>query len=203
MSVFTIPRKQFDWPKFASAVSGFVLSRGADEVFQLVQDGQVILDMEELTFDDGEEIEDIPDDPVERLEAGFDLLAQLAMFQDFGVLVCADGSEIEVPDLDDEDLDDEEEERPPLTAAQRRLVEKTVCDECRSYGFLISLDGTNLKLQTVRRYWCPTRTATVRPMWSLMRVWSKSRWSSSSIRASRSVPGGSHEDGVPVLRQDV
>ncbi len=149
MSIFTIPRSRFDWPKFARAVSQFVLSRGADEAFQLVQDGQVILDMEELTLDDGEEIEDIPDDPVGRLEAGFELLAQFAMFQDFGELACADGGIIEVPDLDDEDLDDEEEERPPLTAAQRLLIEKTECDECRSYGFLISLEGTNLNLQTV------------------------------------------------------
>ena len=86
MSVFTIPRSRFNWPRFANAVSRFVLSRGADAVFQLIQDGQVILDMEELTLDDGEEIEDIPDDPVERLEAGFDLLAQFAMFQDFGEL---------------------------------------------------------------------------------------------------------------------
>ena len=151
MSVFTIPQSRFDWPKFARAVSQFVLSRGADEVFQLVQDGQVILDMEELTLDDSQEIEDIPADPAERLEAGFDLLAQFAMFQDFGELACADGSVIEVPDLDldEDDDDDEEEERPPLTSAQRRLIENTECDECRSYGFLISLEGANLNLQTV------------------------------------------------------
>lgn len=149
MSVFTIPRMRFDWPRFGSAVSRFVLARGADEVFQIVQDGQVILDMEELTLADGEEIEDIPDDPVERLEAGFDLLAQFAMFQDFGELVCADGSVIEVPDLDEDDPDDEDEERQPLTASQRRLMEKTECDECSSYGFLISLDGAKLNFQTV------------------------------------------------------
>ena len=71
------------------------------------------------------------------------------MFQDFGELVCADGSVIEVPDLDEDDLDNEDEERQPLTAAQRRLIEKTECDECRSYGFQISLDGSNLVMQTV------------------------------------------------------
>ena len=56
---------------------------------------------------------------------------------------------IEVPDLDEDDLDDEVEERQPLTASQRRLVEKTECDECRSYGLQISLDGSNFVLQTV------------------------------------------------------
>lgn len=107
-------------------------------------------DYEELTLPDDVELEDIPDDPVARLEAGFDLLAQFAMWQDFGELACADGGVIEVPDLDDDDFDDEDEEdRPLLTAAQRRLIEKTECDECRSYGFLISLDGAKLNFQTV------------------------------------------------------
>lgn len=140
MTIFTIPRSRFDWPKFARAVSQFVLSRGGDEAFPIVEDGKVVFlpDHEELTLLDGIELEDIPDDPIERLEAGFDLLAQFAMFQDFGELACANGSMIEVPDLDDED-----DERPPLTAAQRRLIEKTECDECRSYGFQISLDGSN------------------------------------------------------------
>ena len=154
MSVFTIPRSQFDWPSFARAIGEFSLLRGADEAFQLVQEGQVILDMEDLALDDGEGVADISDDPVERLEAGFDLLAQFALFQGFGELACADGSVIEVPDLNDDDLDnddldDDDEERPRLTAAQRRLIEKTECDECRSYGFQISLDGPKLVLQAV------------------------------------------------------
>ncbi len=28
MSIFTIPRSRFDWPKFANAISRFSLSRG-------------------------------------------------------------------------------------------------------------------------------------------------------------------------------
>ena len=39
MSVFTIPRSQFDWPRFARAVAEFSLMRGADEAFQIVEDG--------------------------------------------------------------------------------------------------------------------------------------------------------------------
>ncbi|MBX9679645.1 MAG: hypothetical protein K2X38_12855 [Gemmataceae bacterium] len=153
MSIFTIPRSRFDWTKFVRTVSKFVLSRGADEAFPIVEDGKAIFlpDHEELTLPDGMGLEDIPDDPIERLDAGFDLLAQFAMWQDFGELACADGGVIEVPDLDDGDFDDDEdeEERPLLTAAQRRLIEKTECDECRSYGFLISLDGAKLNFQTV------------------------------------------------------
>lgn len=68
MSIFTIPRSRFDWPKFARAVSRFVLSRGADEAFPIVEDGKAIFlpDHEELTLPDGMELEAIPDDPIEQ-----------------------------------------------------------------------------------------------------------------------------------------
>lgn len=135
MSVFNIPRKRFDWLQFVSAVSRFALSKGADEPFPLVEDGKVVFaaDHEELTLPDGMEPEDIPAGPTERLDSGFDLYAPFAMFFDFGEFACADGSIIEVPDLDDDESEDDDE-CPPLSDAQRRLI---------------SLEGADLVFQTV------------------------------------------------------
>ncbi len=153
MSVFTIPRQRFDWERFVGTVSHFALSRGADEPLPVAEDGKVVFaaDHEELTLPAGMELEDIPVDPTERLEVGFNIFAPFAMFHDFDALICADGGTIEMPDLDelDDEFDEDDEERPRLTDAHRRLMEKTVCDECRSYGFQVSLEGANLVLQTM------------------------------------------------------
>jgi hypothetical protein len=155
MSIFIIDRSLFDWPKFADAIGQFTASLGGDEVFPIVEDGKVIFaaDHEELTLPDGMELEDISDDPIERLEAGFDLLAHFAMPQDFGEFACADGNTIEVPDLDQEEFDEKDEdaeERPTWTDEERKLIEDTEWDDCHSYGILISLTGAKLFFQTVR-----------------------------------------------------
>jgi hypothetical protein len=149
MTTTRIPRAEFDWAKFARAVTEFSqsLTLGSVEPFAIVEHGKLILDDDDLTLADDEQIEDIPTAPVERLEAGFNLFAPFAVFKDFCELACADGDLIEVPDLHEEDLeqdDDEDEDAPLLTAKQRELIEATVCDENHSYGYEITSDGANL-----------------------------------------------------------
>jgi hypothetical protein len=144
-----IPRAEFDWLKFAATITEFTQSftLGSVETFAIVEHGKLVLDLEDLTLDD----EDVPDDPLERLDAGFDLFAPFAVFRDFCELACADGDVIEVPDLYEEDLneDEEDEDAPRLTAKQRELIEATVCDENHFYGFQITLDGAALSFRPV------------------------------------------------------
>lgn len=150
MKTTKISRAEFDWAKFAGAVTEFTqsLTLGSVEPFVIVEHGKLILDDEDLTLADDEQI---PTDPNERLEAGFDLFAPFAVFRDFGELACADGDMIEVPDLDEADLeeDEDDEEAPRLTAKQRELIEATVCDECHHYGLQIALDGANFVFRPV------------------------------------------------------
>jgi len=143
-----IPRAEFDWAKFVRAVTEFSqsLTLGSVEPFSIVEHGKLILDDEDLTLVDDEQI---PTDPVERLEAGFDLFAPFAALRDFGELACADGDVIEVPDLYEADLDEDDEDAPRLTAKQRELIEATVCDENHFYGVQIALDGANLVFRPV------------------------------------------------------
>ena len=153
MNTTKIARAEFDWVKFAAAVTEFAqsLTLGSVEPFVIVEHGKLILDDEGLTLADGEEVVDIPTDPIERLEAGFALFAPFAVFSDFGELDCADGDVIEVPDLYEEDLDEDEgdEDAPRLTAKQRELIEATVCDESHSYGLQVAVDGANLVFRPV------------------------------------------------------
>lgn len=150
MKTTKISRAEFDWAKFAAAVTEFTqsLTLGSVEPFVIVEHGKLILDDEDLTLADDEQI---PTDPNERLEAGFDLFAPFAVFRDFGELACADGDMIEVPDLDEADLeeDEDDEEAPRLIAKQRELIEATVCDECHYYGLQIALDGANFVFRPV------------------------------------------------------
>jgi hypothetical protein len=149
MNTTSIPRAEFDWVKFASTITEFgqSLTLGSVEAFVIVEHGKLILDLDDLTLDD----EDVPDDPLERLDAGFDLFAPFAMFRDFGELACADGDVIEVPDLYEEDLaqDEDDEDAPRLTAKQRELIEATLCDENHAYGYQITLHGPNLVFSSV------------------------------------------------------
>ncbi len=155
MTTTRIPRAEFDWAKFARAVTEFSqsLTLGSVEPLCIVEHGKLILGDDDLTLADDEQIEDIPTAPVERLEAGFNLFAPFAVFKDFCELGCADGDLIEVPDLHEENLeqdeDDEDEDAPLLTAKQRELIEATVCDENHSYGYEITLDGANLVFRPV------------------------------------------------------
>lgn len=156
MKTTSIPRADFKWTKFEAAITEFTqsLTVGTVEPFVIAEHGKLILDHEDLTLVDDEEIGDIPAEPLMRLNAGHDLFAPFAVFRDFGELACAGGDVIEVPDLDEldeeQDADDEGgEEAPQFTDKQRRLIEATVCNEIHSYGFLIAVADDNLEFQSV------------------------------------------------------
>jgi hypothetical protein len=149
MSVVAIPRRRFDWQAFSTAITTFAVTHGLEEAFPVVDDGRVVLwqDHQEELLEDRDDLEDVPGSPLERLQAGFDVFVQFTMPAGRGQMTCADGNVIEVPDLDDDAGD--EELTALLTDEKHRLIEKTVCDECHSYGFVISLEGTRLVFQTV------------------------------------------------------
>jgi hypothetical protein len=143
MKTLTVPRRRYDLRKFVKAVRTFTQAMDGQEPFPIVRDGVAVFDAD---LCDMLEEEEILDDPVERLEAGYTLFCQFALCRDFDLLACADGTEIEVPDLDCEDDDDE----APLTQEQRELIGKTCCDENRSYGFLVTLRGKKLVIQSAQ-----------------------------------------------------
>lgn len=150
MSVVAIPRRRFDWQAFSKAITAFAMTHGLEEAFPIVDDGRVVSwqDHCEELLEDRDDLEDVPGSPLERLQAGFDVYVQFTMPVGCDQMVCVDGAIIDVPDLDD-DEDGDEEPTTPLTDEERRLIEKTVCDECHAYGFAVSLEGTRLVFQTV------------------------------------------------------
>lgn len=144
MKTLSILRRQFDLKKFLKAIRDFTQAMDGPEPFPIVQGGVAIYDADlcDMLEDDAE----VPDDPVERLEAGHTLFCQFALCRDFDLLACADGTEIEVPDLD---CDDEDEETP-LTQKQREMIGNTSCDENRSYGLLVTLKGEKIVIQAAQ-----------------------------------------------------
>jgi hypothetical protein len=144
MKRLTIPRRQFDLRKLVKAIRTFTQAMDGHEPFPIVQGGVAIYDADlcDMLEDDAE----VPDDPVERLEAGYSLYCTFGLCRDFDLLACADGTEIEVPDLD---CDDEDEETA-LTQKQREMIDRTCCDENRSYGLLLTLNGQKIVIQSAQ-----------------------------------------------------
>ncbi|MCZ2342334.1 MAG: hypothetical protein LC104_11140 [Bacteroidales bacterium] len=150
MSVVAIPRRRFDWSAFSKAITTFATTHGLEEAFPVVDDGRVVSwqDHREELLEDRDDLVDVPNSPLERLQAGFDLFVQFTMPAGCGLMICADGNVIEVPDLDD-DADGDDQPATLLTDEERRLVEKTVCDECHAYGLVVSLEGAKFVFQAV------------------------------------------------------
>ena len=105
-------------------------------------------DLAEALSDEGEDFGDIPDDSLARLNKGLALYAGVAASNGFDGYDCVDGQEVEVPNLDDEDEDDEPV-RPRRRRTRRFLmaVQNTPCDECTSFGFVISLTGDTVEIE--------------------------------------------------------
>lgn len=143
MRTLIIARSHFNLKKFLKAIRDFTLVMGGDEAFPIVQDNVAIYDADfcDMLDEDAE----IPDNPVERLEAGHTLFCPFSLCRDFDLLACADGTEIEVPDLDIED-----EDEGSLTEEQRELIGRTHCDENRSYGLLVTLRGKKIVIQSAQ-----------------------------------------------------
>jgi hypothetical protein len=105
---------------------------------------------EDLSSDLGEEFGEIPADSFERLKAGLSLFGFFALFDGDTSFNCIDGQEVKVPDLDGEDEYEEEETAMPRRRRTRRFLEmaaNTPCDECTSFGFLISLSGNKVEIE--------------------------------------------------------
>ncbi len=138
--------KSFDLCSFLDALHAFSLACGGDgDPLPVVHEGSVYHDATELA---SELCADIPDNSRRRLKAGYTVFSVFTQFNDTGY-ACADGSEVEVPSEDeDEEHDDEEDEprplRPTMDAA---LVAATECDDCRGYGFLVSLTGDEIRVE--------------------------------------------------------
>ena len=146
MSIFVTSRGRFRWPGFTKAVKSFAVAHGLEEALPVVDDGRVVFwrDHDDL-LEDRDDLEAIPGDPLERLKAGLTLFASFTAYQDSRRVACADGGVIAVPDIE---ADDGGGPLPLATDELRRLAEKTECDECKCYGFLISFDAGRLTLQT-------------------------------------------------------
>ncbi len=135
--------KTFDLGSFLDALHAFSLGCGGDgDPLPVTQDGTVYHDATELA---AELCADIPDDSRRRLKAGYTLFSVFTQFNDTGY-ACADGNEVEVTS-EDEDEDDEDERRPHRPTMDAALVAATECDDCRGYGFLISLTGDEIRVE--------------------------------------------------------
>ena len=144
MKKLTIPRNRFNLDKFLTAIDMFTTTMGGDESFPIVQDGVAVYDRDLCDMMDEDESE-IPDDPVERLESGHTLFCQFALCRDFDLLVCVDGTEIEVPSLDEDEEEGKDLDEDEDAEGQEN---ETDCDENRSYGLLLSLVKGKLVIES-------------------------------------------------------
>jgi hypothetical protein len=84
---------------------------------------------EALASDLDEEFGEIPSDSLGRLEAGLPLFGYFALFNGNHGFDCADGQEVEVPCLDEEDEFDDDETPMPRrrrTKKYREIVQNTI-----------------------------------------------------------------------------
>jgi hypothetical protein len=149
----TFKRSRFKLTKFLAALHQFSLQHlGNGDPLPGVSGDIVYHDSvdlaEALSSDLGEEFGDIGNDSLKRLETGVSLYGQFAAFDGFDGFDCIDGQEVEVPNLDEEDEDDEPQmPRRRRTKKYLEAVENTPCDECTSFGFLISLSGDTVEIE--------------------------------------------------------
>ena len=148
MSSFVWTAKSFDLGSFLDALHAFSLGCGGDgDPLPVVHERSVYHDATDLA---SELCADIPDDSRRRSKAGYTLFSAFTQFNDTGY-VRADGNEVEVTSEDEEHDDDEDEPRPHRPTMDAALAAATECDDCRGYGFLISLtrDEICVKLGTI------------------------------------------------------
>src|ERR1035438_8379419 len=121
MKKLSIPVSKFDLSRFVQTIVAFW--NDPEVAFPFVKNGSA--DFGTMSLDDDE---DLGDDPLEWLQHGHTLFAQL--FSGDGCTYnCADGTEIEVPEEDDE------------------LIDKTYLDDCSTYGFLIQVKKDTVTLR--------------------------------------------------------
>jgi hypothetical protein len=147
-------RSRFKLTKFLDALHKFsVQSLGNGNPLPVAVGDTVyhdLLDLAEALAAEGDEGSEVPDDSLDRLEAGLSLYGQFAAFNGFDGFDCADGQHVEVPSLDDdEECDEPMMPRRRRTRAYREKVENTTADECTSFGFVISLDGDRIQIEAM------------------------------------------------------
>lgn len=153
MKPMIFKRSRFKLARFLSALHRFSIQHFGNGNPLPAVSGDIVyhdsVDLaEDLASDLGEEFGEVPGDSLARLKQGLALYGQFAAFDGFDCYQCVDGEQIEVPNLDDEDEDDE-----PAMPRRRRTrrfltsVENTPCDDCTSFGFLISLSGDKVEVE--------------------------------------------------------
>ena len=125
MDLLSFRRDRFRLSEFLSALHRFSLSNGGDGNPLPVVVGDLVyhdpIELAEALADDGEEVAEIPDDSLARLEAGMTVFAQFTAFNGFDGLDCADGS--------------------------RLRVRADEADESLAFGFTITLVGDSVEIE--------------------------------------------------------
>jgi len=153
MKPLTIKKSRFKLKKLLDDLHGFT---GEGNPLPAISGDIVYHDYvdlaEALASDLDEDFGEIPNDSLKRLEAGLPLFGYFALFNGDNGFDCIDGQEVEVPCLDEEDEFEEDEPRLPRRRRTKKyleMVENTICDECTSYGYVISLDGDTVEIEAM------------------------------------------------------
>ncbi len=150
MKELSIKRSKFKLTQFLDALHKFSLDHFGDgNPLPVVSGGTVYPDdldlIDALAADEDRSVEEIPRSSLERLDLGLEVFGFFATANGFDEFDCADGEQVEVPNLDDEEEDAEEEPRR-RTKQYLEMVTNTVCDECTAYGYVISIVGDTVKI---------------------------------------------------------
>jgi hypothetical protein len=153
MKQVRMKRSKFKLKKFLDALHMFSLDHCADgDPLPVVSGSTVYSDdfdlIDALAADEDRTVEEIPRSSLERLKMGLKVFGTFAFANGFDEFDCADGEQVEVPNLDDEEEEEDADEEPRRrTEAYLEMVANTVCDECTAYGYVISLDGDTVKIE--------------------------------------------------------
>ena len=153
MKPFSIKQSKFKLTMFLDALHNFSLNHCGDgDPLPVVSRSTVYSDdvdlIDALAADEDRSVEEIPRNSLERLEMGLKVFGFFAISNGFDEFDCADGEQVEVPNLDDEEEGEEDAEEVPRgrTETYLKMVANTICDECTAYGYVISVDGVTVKI---------------------------------------------------------
>jgi hypothetical protein len=152
MKAMTFKRSQFNLAKFLAALDEFSREHaGGGNPLPGLSGGTVYFDtidlIEALASDKGDGFEDVPDDSLGRLEMSVSIFGYFGLCNGWGGFDCADGQEVEVPNLDEDEDEEPEEPRRRRTKKFIEAVNNTPCDENSSFGYLIRLNGDTVEIE--------------------------------------------------------
>jgi hypothetical protein len=152
MKQLIIKRSKFNLTQFLDALHNFSLDHFGDgNPLPVVSGGTVYPDdldlIDALAADEDKSVEEIPRSSLERLDLGLEVFGFFAISNGFDEFDCADGEQVVVPNLDDEEEEEDAEEEPRRrTKKYLEMAANTICDECTTYGYVISIDGDTVKI---------------------------------------------------------